>query len=222
MIEIKNGYKTYDGLHKVINNVSLTINSGELIAITGKSGSGKSTLLNIIGQLDNLSSGTLSIKGINVCSLTDQSRSKLRNQLFGFIFQSYYLIPNTTVIENIILPLYYSPNKMPNNIIVEKTNEILQSVGIENLKDRKIDNLSGGEMQRVAIARALINNPDIILADEPTGNLDKINSQNIFNTLKSLNDQGKTVIIVTHDESIAAKCSKIYDLNNGNLEVENV
>ncbi len=218
MIVIDNGTKSYDGSQNILKDISFSINSGDMIAITGKSGSGKSTLLNLIGQLDTFSSGSLFIKGIDTAHLNDKHRSKLRNELFGFIFQSYYLIPNTSVLENVILPLYYSNKKISYQIKLELVKKQLKSVDIEDLMYKKVDLLSGGEMQRVAIARSLINNPEIILADEPTGNLDKYNSQNVFDTLNTLNKTGKTIIIVTHDDSLASKCDKILRLNNGNLE----
>lgn len=215
-ISLKNVSKIYgkDGAKvEALKNVDLNINKGEFISIMGTSGSGKSTLLNILGCLDKSSSGNYFINGIDVVSFSNKKLANIRNKTFGFVVQYFGLIDDFTVFENIQIPLEYSG-------ISKKDRKKLISSVLEDLKiSDKIDStpkeLSGGQNQRVAIARALVNNPDVILADEPTGALDKKTAQEIMNILKHLNELGKTIIIVTHDEFIASNCNRIIKIEDG-------
>lgn len=215
IIEIKNLSKVYDNEIKVLDNINLSIKKGELIAIMGPSGSGKSTLLNILGLIDVQSSGHYYIEGKEVKDLMKAKPNLVRNKLFGFIFQYYALLKQYTVIENVMLPLTY--RKISNKERVEKSILYLKKVGLFHLKDKKINKLSGGQQQRVAIARALVTEPEIILADEPTGNLDQKTGQDIMDLLIEINAAGKTVIIVTHDYNIAKQCSRIVRVIDGKI-----
>lgn len=215
IIEIKNLSKVYDNEIKVLDNINLSIKKGELIAIMGPSGSGKSTLLNILGLIDVQSSGNYYIEGKEVKDLIKNKPNLVRNKLFGFIFQYYALLKQYTVIENVMLPLTY--RKISNKERVEKSILYLKKVGLFYLKDKKINKLSGGQQQRVAIARALVTEPEIILADEPTGNLDQKTGQDIMDLLIEINAAGKTVIIVTHDYNIAKQCSRIVRVIDGKI-----
>ena len=215
IIEIKNLSKVYDNEIKVLDNINLSIKKGELIAIMGPSGSGKSTLLNILGLIDVQSSGNYYIEGKEVKDLMKNKHNLVRNKLFGFIFQYYALLKQYTVIENVMLPLTY--RKISNKERVEKSILYLKKVGLFYLKDKKINKLSGGQQQRVAIARALVTEPEIILADEPTGNLDQKTGQDIMDLLIEINAAGKTVIIVTHDYNIAKQCSRIVRVIDGKI-----
>lgn len=215
IIEIKNLSKVYDNEIKVLDNINLSIKKGELIAIMGPSGSGKSTLLNILGLIDAQSSGNYYIEGKEVKDLMKAKPNLVRNKLFGFIFQYYALLKQYTVIENVMLPLTY--RKISNKERVEKSILYLKKVGLFYLKDKKINKLSGGQQQRVAIARALVTEPEIILADEPTGNLDQKTGQDIMDLLIEINAAGKTVIIVTHDYNIAKQCSRIVRVIDGKI-----
>ena len=215
IIEIKNLSKVYDNEIKVLDNINLSIKKGELIAIMGPSGSGKSTLLNILGLIDVQSSGNYYIEGKEVKDLMKNKPNLVRNKLFGFIFQYYTLLKQYTVIENVMLPLTY--RKISNKERVEKSILYLKKVGLFHLKDKKINKLSGGQQQRVAIARALVTEPEIILADEPTGNLDQKTGQDIMDLLIEINAAGKTVIIVTHDYNIAKQCSRIVRVIDGKI-----
>lgn len=215
IIEIKNLSKVYDNEIKVLDNINLSIKKGELIAIMRPSGSGKSTLLNILGLIDVQSSGNYYIEGKEVKDLMKNKPNLVRNKLFGFIFQYYTLLKQYTVIENVMLPLTY--RKISNKERVEKSILYLKKVGLFYLKDKKINKLSGGQQQRVAIARALVTEPEIILADEPTGNLDQKTGQDIMDLLIEINVAGKTVIIVTHDYNIAKQCSRIVRVIDGKI-----
>lgn len=215
IIEIKNLSKVYDNEIKVLDNINLSIKKGELIAIMGPSGSGKSTLLNILGLIDVQSSGNYYIEGKEVKDLMKAKPNLVRNKLFSFIFQYYALLKQYTVIENVMLPLTY--RKISNKERVEKSILYLKKVGLFYLKDKKINKLSGGQQQRVAIARALVTEPEIILADEPTGNLDQKTGQDIMDLLIEINAAGKTVIIVTHDYNIAKQCSRIVRVIDGKI-----
>ena len=215
IIEIKNLSKVYDNEIKVLDNINLSIKKGELIAIMGPSGSGKSTLLNILGLIDVQSSGNYYIEGKEVKDLMKNKPNLVRTKLFGFIFQYYALLKQYTVIENVMLPLTY--RKISNKERVEKSILYLKKVGLFYLKDKKINKLSGGQQQRVAIARALVTEPEIILADEPTGNLDQKTGQDIMDLLIEINAAGKTVIIVTHDYNIAKQCSRIVRVIDGKI-----
>jgi putative ABC transport system ATP-binding protein len=219
MIEIDNVSKIYDlGAVKVnaLQNISFTCNKGELISIMGHSGSGKSTLMNILGCLDRPTSGTYLLDGKDVSSLNDDALAKIRNQKLGFVFQSYNLLPKLTAVANVELPMIYRGE----NHRRKKALEVLEAVGIGNRASHKPSEMSGGEQQRVAIARALINDPLIILADEPTGNLDTTSSHSIMELLVEQSKKGITVIIVTHEEDIANFTKKTIYLSDGKIVEE--
>ena len=216
-IQLKNIYKTYNkgtaSENTVLHDVNLEINKGELIAIKGRSGAGKSTLLHIIGCLDTPTNGKFFVDNIDATELSNSKLAVLRNKKFGFVMQDFGLINDDTVIKNVSLPMMF--NSTPLNKIKNKSSKILSSLNIEHLSNRIVNTLSGGEKQRVAIARALVNNPDYILADEPTGALDSENANLIMEQLLELNNIGKTVIIITHDDNIASKCKRIITISDG-------
>lgn len=207
-------YGSGDAKTTALSNLSLTIDKGELIAIMGPSGSGKSTLLNILGCIDIPTSGKYILNSTDIGTLTQNELSKIRNENIGFIFQNFNLLYDYNLIDNVTLPLTYSNNKKN---MKEKAIKLLTELKLENHLKKTPDKLSGGQKQRVAIARALINNPDIILADEPTGALDKLTGESILDLLIKINKKGKTLIIVTHDINIAKKCNKILNLVDGIL-----
>lgn len=199
----------------VLYNLNLTIHQGELIAIVGPSGSGKSTLMNLIGLLDRPSSGTYKLGGETISlDMADRKLAKIRSEKIGFVFQTFNLLPRLSALDNVLLPTVY--HRAGKNQMAEAKN-LLGKVGLSDRLKHRPTELSGGEKQRVAIARALINLPDIILADEPTGNLDSQTGGEIINLLKQLNDEGKTVIIVTHDEKIANECPRLIRLMDGQI-----
>lgn len=214
IIKLENISKTY-GVNDVkvvaLKKISLTINEGELVAIIGASGSGKSTLLNIIGCIDKPSSGDYFIDGSNTNGFNEKEFARCRNYHIGFVLQYFGLINSYTVYENVELPLIYAKNKNRKEQILK----ILESLNILEKKDKLPSELSGGQNQRVAIARALVNNPKIILADEPTGALDKNTSQQVMDILIQLNKEGKTVVIVTHDENISKQCERVIRIEDG-------
>ncbi|MGL4850817.1 MAG: ABC transporter ATP-binding protein [Clostridium sp.] len=215
-IKIKNVYKTYgkkNNLVKALNGVDLEIKKGEMVAIIGKSGSGKSTLLNIIGLIDNMDSGEYILNEENVSGISEKALASMRNKSFGFIFQHFGLINDISVFKNIKIPLEYA--KVPKKEIKERVLESLREVKLEEKVKEKPKNLSGGQCQRVAIARALINKPDVIIADEPTGALDKATGKEIMEIFKRVNKEGKTIIIVTHDLEVANCCSRIIEIEDG-------
>lgn len=211
--DIRKVYGTGDGAVNALNGISLCIEKGDMLAIMGTSGSGKSTLLNIIGCLDKSTSGEYFFDRQDVKRY--KNISMLRNKGFGFIVQYFALIDDYSIYENVVVPLEYT--KISRKAKKEKILKMLKSLGIEDKIDKTPKELSGGQCQRVAIARALINDPDVILADEPTGALDKKTSSEIMKILKELNNQGKTIIIVTHDENIAKQCNTIIKLEDGML-----
>ena len=218
MIKIENvskKYKTGDGEFYALNGVSLTVADGEFVAIVGKSGSGKSTLLNLVGTLDSVSDGTITVDGQDVTKLDSKSLALFRNRKLGFVFQNFYLEPEYTAYENVELPLILAGSFGKAN--AERVNEVLQLVELADKAQNKAKNLSGGESQRVAIARAIVNNPDVILADEPCGNLDTANSENIMEIFKTLHKQGKTVVMVTHDAEEAQVASRIVTISDGKI-----
>ncbi len=216
MLEIKNVFKIYgDGTNRVValNDVSLTVAKGDFIAIMGPSGSGKSTLLNIIGGLDRLSSGEITLDGIRIDNLDERELVSIRRNKIANVFQQYHLLPSLTALENVLLPLTFSQA----NNHGHKALEILKRVGLENRAHHKPSQLSGGEQQRVAIARAIINNPSLILADEPTGNMDQANGEEILALFEELNRDELTIIMVTHNPEIARHATEIVILKDGQV-----
>lgn len=202
---------------KVLNNINLTFYEGEFTAIIGQSGSGKSTLLNIIGSLDKPTSGDILFRGDNISHFTNNDMANFRNRSIGFIFQFHFLLPEFTVLENVLMPTWikygYDTEKDK-----EKALELLEYVGLKDFINRNSNNLSGGQQQRVAIARALMNNSDIILADEPTGNLDSESSKQIYKLLREINLKFKTTfIIVTHDPRISDMCDRVIEIIDGRI-----
>ncbi|MGQ9721462.1 MAG: ABC transporter ATP-binding protein [Candidatus Jordarchaeum sp.] len=212
-------YKTGDIVFEALRGVSLVVESGQWVAIQGPSGSGKSTLLNLIGCLDRPTSGRILIEGVDVSKINDNKLAEIRGGKIGFIFQMYNLIPSLTVVENILLPTSFI-KKLRKTDVKQRTEEIMKRLGISHLKDRFPSKLSGGETQRVTIARALINEPSLILADEPTGNLDTSTGSEIAKLFKDIHEQGETIILVTHDNEFARKAEKIYVLRDGELKTQ--
>ncbi|MBU1778442.1 ABC transporter ATP-binding protein [Patescibacteria group bacterium] len=229
MINIQNltkEYQTDNLVTKVLKGISLNIDQGEFVAIMGPSGSGKSTLMHILGFLIKPSSGNYFFEKQNVAQLDDSELAYLRNKKAGFVFQSFNLLPRTTVLENVKLPLVYTNdnesttnshelNNLSNKLKNKRAEEVLNRVGLGHRLHHYSNQLSGGEQQRVAIARALINNPEIIFADEPTGNLDSKSGEQILQIFESLNKKGHTVILVTHESDIAAKAKRIMRMKDG-------
>lgn len=217
MIELKGIEKIYiRGAEHVraLKGIDMTIKQGEFVSITGQSGSGKTTLLHIIGCLDKPTKGVMSLDGIKINDMHESELVKIRRQKIGFVFQQFYLIPGLSVLENVTLPLLFGRTKKELDEIIS----VLKLVGLQDKTSRNPSELSGGEMQRVAIARALINNPEVILADEPTGNLDTENSEKIFELLKSLNSRGITVILVTHNTDLAERAERVIKLKDGKIQ----
>jgi macrolide transport system ATP-binding/permease protein len=216
MIEVKNLYKTYQmGQVKVeaLRDVSLKISSGEFVAIMGASGSGKSTLMHVLGLLDRPDSGEYYLGGEEVTKLTDKELSLVRNQLVGFVFQQFHLLPRMTALENVELPLIYAGK----HHMQEKAKEKIEEVGLKDRMMHQPNEMSGGQQQRVAIARSLVNEPPIIFADEPTGNLDSKSKEEIMAIIKELNHKGKTIVIVTHENEIAAYAKRIIQMRDGRI-----
>jgi len=217
MVTLKNVSRIYskNGSPDVraLDDVSLEIDKGSFVAIVGPSGSGKSTLMNIIGLLDRPTSGTYTLDGGIVSSLSDDELARMRNQKIGFVFQAFHLLPRTTAKENVELPLVYADRSDPGMSAVS----VLKAVGLEQRMDHYPGEMSGGEQQRVAIARALINDPEIILADEPTGNLDSHASQEIMNIFQDLHRSGRTIVLITHDQELARQSQRIIQIIDGRL-----
>ena len=218
LIELLNVTKTYkssDMATEVLHGISFNVKEGEFIAIMGPSGSGKSTLLHIIGLLDIASTGLYNLKGFDVTKLTEDSRAYLRNKEIGFVFQSFNLLSRVNVLENVVLPAIYKGVKKPAREKIAKT--LLEQLGLLSHITKKPNQLSGGQQQRVAIARALMNNPALILADEPTGNLDTKSGQDVMQILTQLNKDGRTVIMITHEKDIASNAKRIISIRDGKL-----
>jgi len=217
MIHLKNISKIYDkqGHEKVyaLNDLNLEISKGEFVAIIGNSGSGKSTLMNIIGLLDKASLGNYYFENREVEKFSDNQLAEIRNQKIGFVFQAFHLLPRTSAIENVELPLIYSTLKETRELAFES----LKKVGLADRARHKPNELSGGQQQRVAIARALVTNPDIILADEPTGNLDSQSGAGIMELFIQLHKEGKTIVIITHDPNIAAMAKRVINIRDGRI-----
>ncbi|MGL5149092.1 MAG: ABC transporter ATP-binding protein [Clostridium sp.] len=217
IIEVKNLSKIYgkgENSSYALNDVSISIEKGELVSITGPSGSGKSTLLNILGCLDKQSSGEYYLDGVKIDGTSDSLLGKIRNQKIGFIFQSFNLLENKTVVDNILLPLKFSNKKVNGK---ERYKELIKSLGLEGHEKKKPSQLSGGQQQRVAIARALVNLPEVILADEPTGALDKKNGEEVLSILKKLNKEGHTIVIITHDINVCNECNRVIRIEDGKI-----
>jgi putative ABC transport system ATP-binding protein len=218
MIELSNITKTYrmgEMDITVLSGISLKVQSGELIAIMGPSGSGKSTLMNIIGCLDRPTSGTYHFENREISTLSDDELAAVRNGKIGFVFQTFNLLPRFSALKNVEVPLIYSG--VPARLRSERAMPVLQKVGLADRMTHKPTELSGGQQQRVAIARALVNNPPLLLADEPTGNLDSRSGSEILDILTSLNRQGVTIMIVTHDKDVAARCRRVINLKDGQI-----
>ena len=218
LIELKDVYKIYqmgeETVH-ALDGVSLTIDQGEFVAIVGQSGSGKSTAMNIIGCLDVPTTGTYHLGGIDVSTMDDDQQAEIRNKMLGFIFQQYNLIPKLNVLENVELPLLYAGVDASER--KERAMASLQRVGLADKCRNLPSQLSGGQQQRVSIARALAGDPSVILADEPTGALDSRTGREVLRFLQQLNDEGNTVVLITHDNSIAVKAKRIVRLQDGRI-----
>ena len=217
VISINDISKVYEGPPpvKALDGVSLNVKEGDLVAIVGQSGSGKSTLLNMIGLLDSVTDGSIEIEGKDISDLTDNELSKFRGEKIGFIFQSFFLLPGLTAQENVAEGLLYQGISRSERL--EKAEEVLEQVGLGDRLSHLPKELSGGQQQRVAIARALVQDPAFVLADEPTGNLDKESGINILNILKELKNQGKTVIMITHNQEHANMFKKVIELVDGKI-----
>jgi putative ABC transport system ATP-binding protein len=221
IIEITKVYGMGEIQVRALDEVSLTIRKGEFVAIMGPSGSGKSTLMNILGCLDRSSTGQYLLAGEDVSDLDKTQLAIIRNQRIGFIFQSYNLLPQTTALENVILPLLYNRNGNESDADqADKAMRALEAVGLTERVEHKPQELSGGQMQRVAIARALVNDPVLILADEPTGNLDTRSGVEIMTLMSDLHSEGSTIVMVTHDDDIAAYAERIIRLRDGKIETD--
>lgn len=219
MIKLNNITKIYNpkksNEFEALHGISCEINDGELVAVIGKSGAGKSTLLHILACIDNYQEGEYTIDGTLVKNLSEKQYAKIRNEKIGMVMQDFALVEDFTALENVMIPLNFSKQKIKNK--KEKALAALKSVGIGELAKKPCNKLSGGQKQRVAIARAIVNEPSMILADEPTGALDTKTSAEIMALFKSLNKQGRTVVIVTHDPKIAEQCDRIIEISDGRI-----
>lgn len=219
LIEVKHAIKTYqtgEDSFNALNDVSLSIEQGEFVAIMGTSGSGKSTFMNMLGTLDKPNSGSYFLDGIDMLSLDTNSLAEVRNLKMGFVFQGFNLISRTTALENVELPMIYKG--IPEEERIKRAKHALKIVGLEKREDHMPNQMSGGQQQRVAIARAIVNDPPLILADEPTGNLDTRTSIEVMEFFVNLNEQmGKTIVLVTHEPDIAEYCKRIVRFKDGNI-----
>ncbi len=217
VLEIKNISKVYelgDDKLTILKNISVSIHAGELVAIVGPSGSGKSTLMHIMGLLDKQTSGQVILDGSDVSELNEEALAKMRNQYIGFIFQQFNLLSRTSAVENVILPTLYSADPTDKT---KKAKELLTMLGLGERLNNKPNQLSGGQQQRVAIARSLINDPSVIFADEPTGNLDSKSGHEVVEILKKLNSEGRTIVIVTHDLELAKIAHRVIKILDGEI-----
>ena len=218
MIELKNLRKQFtlgDETITAVNSVNLTINDGEFVSIIGPSGSGKSTLMNILGLLDRADDGTYLLDGRDVTQLSDDEQAEIRNRKIGFVFQSFYLLPRLNAIENVMVPLLY--RGVGEEEARERASAILDKMKLGERKEHLPQQLSGGQQQRVAIARALVGEPEIILADEPTGALDQSTGREIISLMKELNEDGQTIILITHDNKIADQAKRKVSIEDGRI-----
>ena len=222
ILELKNINKVYGEKIKtqVLFDINLTFAESSFTSIIGASGSGKSTLMNIIGTLDQATSGQVMIGGKDISNLNKNSLSSLRNETIGFIFQFHYLLPEFTVLENILIPYRIKHNKVSAEA-TKRANDLIELVGLTDVRNNKATDISGGQQQRAAIARSLINNPRIILGDEPTGNLDSETTQTVYKLLKDINKEFKsTFIVITHDQRIAQQADRILEIKDGRISMD--
>lgn len=223
MIEVTDIEKIYRmGGEKLtaLDNVSLSIQEGEFTSIMGPSGSGKSTLMNILGLLDRFDSGRYLLNGTDVSSISDTERAHIRNKEIGFVFQSFNLMARMNVLENVMLPLVYA--RVPRKERKERAIEALEKVGLGNRLDHLTNEISGGQKQRVAIARSIVNRPSVLMADEPTGNLDSKTTEDIMNIFQDLNDEGTTIVMVTHEREMAEYTKRIIHFRDGQLQNDEI
>jgi ABC-type lipoprotein export system ATPase subunit len=222
LIELLDIYKTYylgEVDLPVLKGVSLNVARGELVALMGVSGSGKSTLMNILGCLDHATSGEYWLAGQEISRFTAKERARLRNRIIGFVFQSFNLLPRTTALENVLMPLTYTKENLSDSQMKQRAADLLHKVGLSDRIDHKPFQLSGGEQQRVAVARSLVNQPQLLLADEPTGNLDSRTSEELLQMFQQLNsDDGITIILVTHDPGVAKYAQRVIHIKDGLIE----
>lgn len=219
LIKAKKSYFNESIETKVLHAIDLVINAGEFVSIMGPSGSGKSTLMHILGFLDNLTGGTYLFQGNSAGTMTDDELARIRATRVSFVFQAFNLLPRTSVRENVLLPLLYHPT-IP---VAEREERVSKAIAAVDLTDRTnylSNQLSGGQKQRVAIARALVTNPDVIFADEPTGNLDSVSGIQVMSVLQRLHNEGRTIILVTHEQSTAEHAQRIIRLRDGNIEAD--
>ena len=226
LLELRNVCKTYrsegGGPLEVLRNVNHTMVRGESMAVLGPSGCGKSTLLNLIGTLDQPSSGEVLLQGVALQSLDERGIARMRNRHLGFVFQLHHLLPQCTVLENVLLPTFADPRARPGPELTQRAERLLERVGLADRRYHRPGQLSGGERQRTALVRALINKPPLLLADEPTGSLDRASAESLGDLLVGLNrDDGVTLVVVTHSPELARRMSRIYHIRDGALEALN-
>tara|TARA_B100000508_G_C11385844_1_gene240932 strand:- start:78 stop:764 length:687 start_codon:yes stop_codon:yes gene_type:complete len=216
--DIRRDFPLGQEIVKVLKGIDLDIEKGEYVALMGPSGSGKSTLMNLLGCLDTPTAGTYELNGVDVSSMTDDELADIRNREIGFVFQTFNLLPRTTALDNVALPMVYAGASKSER--EKRAAEVLTDVGLADRMDHKPNQLSGGQRQRVAVGRALVNKPSIILADEPTGNLDSKTSVEIMQLFDAIHAAGNTVIVVTHEEDIAAHAHRVIRLRDGMVETD--